>query len=97
MKLPFILTRPIITESSMRLAQTGVYTFEVAKNATKGQVRQAIETYFGVTVMGVHTLTRPGKSKRPGKRRTPIKAADTKKAIIKVKSGQTIALFDVKE
>jgi large subunit ribosomal protein L23 len=97
MKLPYIFQKPIITETSLKLAQHGQYTFAVVKSATKSQIKTAAETYFKVKVTGVRTLTRMAKTKRAGKLRRPVKAANTKKAIITVKSGQTIDLFDAQK
>lgn len=97
MKLPYIIKRPIITEQSMSRAVAGQYTFEVDLAATKGQVKKALESYFGVNVLEVRTQRTKGKTRRAGKLRKPVQKTDYKKAIIKVKPGQKIALFDAKE
>lgn len=97
MKLPYIIKRPIMTERSMAAAKSGEYTFEVDKLATKGQIKTAVETYFGVTVDSVRTMTQKGKTKRAGKLRRPTVKADWKKTIIKLKPGQTINLLNLGE
>lgn len=94
MKLPYIIKKPIITERSMDQASKDEYTFQVSREATKGQIKTAMEDYFGVTVIGVRTSIVKGKTKRVGRLRKPIIISDTKKAIIKVKAGQKLALFE---
>ena len=86
-----IIKRPVITEQSME--QTGMkrYTFEVAKDANKIEIRQAIEAIFDVTVVKVNTLNVKSKPKRVryqlGRTRT------WKKAMVTLKEGDTIELF----
>lgn len=86
-----ILLRPVISEKSYRLADDGKYTFVVAPDANRTQIRQAVEEVFKVKVTGVNTLNRPGKRRRTrfgwGKR------ADTKRAIVSVAEGDRIDLF----
>ena len=86
-----VLIRPVISEKSYRLADDGKYTFVVAPGANKTQIRQAVESVFGVRVTGVNTLNRPGKRRRTrfgwGKR------ADTKRAVVSVAEGDRIDLF----
>ena len=55
-----ILLRPVISEKSLRLADDGKYTFVVAPDAHKTQIRQAIEATFNVKVTGVNTSNRQG-------------------------------------
>ena len=95
MKLPYILKKPIITEQSLTDAAKGEYTFDVDLASTKGQIKEAVETYFGVNVVRVRTARLSGKTKRVGKLRREIKKNDRKKAIIKIKSGQKIDIFEV--
>ena len=86
-----VLIRPVISEKSYRLADDGKYTFVVAPEANKTQIRQAVESIFSVRVTGVNTLNRPGKRRRTrfgwGKR------ADTKRAVVSVAEGDRIDLF----
>jgi large subunit ribosomal protein L23 len=86
-----VLVRPVISEKSYRLADEGKYTFVVAPDANRTQIRQAIEEVFGVRVTGVNTLNRPGKRRRTrfgwGKR------PDTKRAIVSVAEGERIDVF----
>lgn len=94
MQLPFILKRPIVTERSVKKSATGQYTFAVAKNATKPQIKQAIETYFAVTVTKVRTAKISGKTKRVGRLRRVKQLPAIKKAIIELKAGDKIDSFE---
>jgi large subunit ribosomal protein L23 len=86
-----ILLRPVISEKTYRLADDGKYTFLVARDANRTQVRQAVETIFGVKVTGVNTLNRPGKRRRTrfgwGQR------VGTKRAIVSLAEGERIDVF----
>ncbi|MCS7236173.1 MAG: 50S ribosomal protein L23 [Armatimonadota bacterium] len=85
-----IVRRAVITEKSMRGTEAGKYTFEVARDATKPQIREAVERLFGVRVVKVNTLRVPGKTKRRGRHtyRTP----ERKKAVVTLAPGQKIDL-----
>ena len=87
------IVRPLITEKSSAAYQDrGEYTFEVHPDATKPQIRTAIETLFGVKVTGVWTLNVRGKEKRMGK--TVGRRPNWKKAIVKLREGDTIEIFE---
>lgn len=91
-----LIKRPVITEKSLSLAnQENVYTFEVAYKANKTQIKQAIEELFEVEVERVNTIIRPSKRRRVGRRRLSRLFPATKKALVKLASGQTIELFDI--
>ncbi len=83
-----IISRPRITEKATLGSEHNQVTFEVAKTATKPQIKQAVETLFGVKVKGVNTLVQKGKNKRF--KGVPIKKPDTKKAIVTLEEGQTL-------
>lgn len=88
-----IIIKPIITERSMDEMAEGKYTFQVAKNANKTQIKRAIEEVFGVEVEKVNTMNVSGKIKRQGM--TSGKRSDWKKAIVSLKEGsETIEFFD---
>ena len=76
-----ILERPVVTEKSVRMSQHNRYTFRCKTTANKIEIRQAIETVYGVQVSAVNTLTVKGKARRAGKAR-PGKTVDWKKAIV---------------
>lgn len=87
-----ILIRPIVTEKSTALMEQGKYTFRVPLQATKIQIRQAVEQIFKVKVQSVNTMRYEGKLKRMG--RTEGRRSDWKKAIVTLQPGETIELFE---
>ena len=88
-----IIRRPIITEKSALLAEKAVYTFEVAKDANKVEIKKAIEEIFGVKVVAIRTVNVHRKPKRMS-RYEGFKSA-YKKAIVRLEPGQTIKAFEV--
>ncbi len=86
-----ILLRPVVSEKSYGLLDEGKYTFVVAPDANKTQIRLAVEAVFGVKVTGVNTVNRQGKRRRTrygwGKR------PDTKRAIVTLAAGDRIDIF----
>jgi large subunit ribosomal protein L23 len=87
------IVRPIITEKSSAAYQDrGEYTFEVHVDASKPQIRQAIEQLFGVKVTGVWTSNQRGKEKRMGK--TAGRRSNWKKAIVTLRAGDSIDVFE---
>lgn len=89
-----MLKRPLISEKSMKLAQDSQYTFEVAKELNKIQIAHLVETRFKVDVVMVRTINVKGKTKNQRSRRKQYKTADLKKAIVFLKGGQKIPLFE---
>ena len=85
-----IIKQPLVTEKTTMLAEQNKLTFEVAKDATKTEVKQAVEKLFNVSVEKVNILNQQGKTKRfrghMGKR------SDVKKAFVTLKEGQEIDL-----
>ena len=86
-----VLLKPVISEKSYRLVDDGKYTFLVAPDANKTQIRQAVEQVFRVKVTGVNTINRPGKRRRT--RRGWGKRPDTKRAIVTLAEGDRIDIF----
>lgn len=86
-----VIIRPIVTEHSYDMMDENVYTFEVAKNANKVEIGQAIEEIFDVKVVKVNTLNVKSKPKRVryqvGNTRT------WKKAMVTLAEGDTIEIF----
>ena len=86
-----ILLKPVVSEKSYGLLDEGKYTFVVAPDANKTQIKQAVEEVFRVKVTGVNTLNRQGKRRRTrfgwGKR------VDTKRAIVTLAEGDRIDIF----
>jgi large subunit ribosomal protein L23 len=91
-----IIVRPIISEKSMDESGRGKYTFEVHRDATKIQVKAAVEELFKVTVTGVNVLTTKAREKRRGTKRGRIVGWTTpwRKAIVTVAAGQKIEFFE---
>jgi large subunit ribosomal protein L23 len=83
-----VIRSPLITEKATSLSEHGQFVFRVAPDATKREIKAAVEGLFGVTVLGVNTLVQKGKTKRfkgrPGRR------SDMKKAFVRLADGQSI-------
>ena len=97
MKAQDIIIKPILTEKSYSGIANKVYTFKVAKNANKVEIRKAVEEIFDVKVEKVNTINVKGKEKAQNTRqgRTVGKTSDYKKAIVTLtKDSKTIAFFD---
>ena len=89
-----VIIEPILTEKSDRIKEKlNMYTFKVAINATKTEIKQAIEKIFKVKVEKVNIIRNHGKTRRRGFRYT-YKEPGYKKAIVKIKSGQKIEFFE---
>jgi large subunit ribosomal protein L23 len=87
------IVRPIVTEKTSAAYQArGEYAFEVASDATKPVIKEAIERLFGVHVTGVWTSNRRGKSRRVGQ--SVGRRPHWKKAIVKLREGDTIQVFE---
>ncbi|HEV2339578.1 MAG TPA: 50S ribosomal protein L23 [Patescibacteria group bacterium] len=89
-----VIIRPIITEKSMNQAGKGKYTFHVANTATKQDIKASVEKFFTVDVLAVATMNNKGGSIRTGVRRVEKKRQHWKKAIVTIKAGQKITLFE---
>jgi large subunit ribosomal protein L23 len=90
-----IIIRPVVSEKSFVLAEAGKYTFRVADKAHKTQIRQAIEELFDVKVVEVRTSSVKSKPKRRGQ--TAGRTRKWKKAIVEVRAGDTIPIFQAFE
>jgi large subunit ribosomal protein L23 len=88
-----IIERPLLTEKSVAGAGIGKYTFRVRKSANKIEIGKAVEKVFNVKVDGVNTMIVKGKKKRLG-RHPEGKTADWKKAIVTLKPGYKIEVFE---
>lgn len=87
-----IIIRPVITEKNTNLMRYNQYSFEVARQATKPQIKQAIESIFSVSVTTVRTMNVRGKMRRRG--REFGYTSDWKKAIVTLAAGDRIELFE---
>jgi large subunit ribosomal protein L23 len=86
-----VIIRPVVSEKSYVLSAVNKYTFRVHPDAHKTQIRQAVETLFGVHVVDVRTMSVKSKPKRRGLVRGRTRT--WKKAIVEVRSGETIPIF----
>lgn len=91
------LIRPLINEKSMGLTKAGFFTFEVGRNATKTEVEKVVKDKFSVHVLSVKIINVPRKRKAQPTRRGFYHTAGIKKAIIQLKKGEKITLFEVAE
>ena len=83
-----VIVAPHITEKSTMLSEYNAVVFKVANDATKPQIKAAVEALFDVNVLNVNTLNQKGKTKRwKGK---PYKRSDVKKAVVTLADGQSI-------
>ena len=83
-----VILAPHITEKSTLLSEHNGVVFKVANDATKPQIKEAVEALWGVKVTGVNTIVQKGKTKRWKGR--PYKRSDSKKAIVTLAEGQSI-------
>jgi large subunit ribosomal protein L23 len=88
-----IIIAPIVSEKSYALSEPGVYTFQVHTSASKPEIRDAVESIWGVEVLKVNTLNRKGKRKRARGTNRMGQKPNTKRAIVTLASGE-IPLFE---
>lgn len=88
-----VILRPVVSEKSYAAYDSNVYTFEVAPDANKVEIRQAIEAVFGVRVTRVNTLTRRGKRIRNRRTGEWGARAKRKRAIVSLAPGDSIEVF----
>lgn len=89
------IVKPVISEKSMQDAAKNKFTFLVATHANKPAIKKDVEKKFNVHVISVSTTIVKGKSIRTGKKRIETKQSPFKKAIVELKSGEKIGLFEV--
>jgi large subunit ribosomal protein L23 len=92
MHLYEVLRRPLITEKATLLKEGYRYVFEVAKEATKPQIKEAVEKAFKVKVAKVNIITVPGKTKRMGRRE--VTSPSWKKATVSLEPEYKITFFE---
>ena len=88
----YIIKKPLITEKNSTMAETGTYAFEVDRKSTKTDIREAVEKSFGVKVEKVHTMICRGRARRTKLGLSKVKY--WKKALVKLKAGEKITLFE---
>jgi len=88
-----IIIRPVVSEKSYAAFDENIYTFVVAGDANKIEIRHAVETIFGVRVTNVNTVNRKGKRKRNRRTGGYGTRPDSKRAIVSLAEGDTIEIF----
>ena len=88
-----IIIRPVVSEKSYAAYDANVYTFVVAGDANKIEIRHAVEEIFGVKVTNVNTVNRKGKRKRNRRTGGYGTRPDSKRAIVSLAEGDTIEIF----
>ena len=87
-----VILAPHITEKATLLSEQNAVVFKVANDATKPEIKAAVEALFDVKVLGVNTIVQKGKTKRwKGK---PYQRSDMKKAIVRLAEGQSIDITE---
>ena len=89
-----IIVKPVITERSMDMARDKKYVFRVLKDASKTEIKYAVEEVFKVKVKDVNTIKMPGKKKRLGSRKQGMTSAWKKAIVTLTPESGTIAFFD---
>jgi large subunit ribosomal protein L23 len=85
-----VILSPVVTEKATMLSEKNQVTFKVTLDATKPEIKAAVEGLFGVQVLAVNTIVTKGKAKRF--RGRPGQRSDVKKAIVRLAAGQSIDL-----
>ncbi len=87
-----VLRRPVITEKNTMLQEQNKYTFEIARDANKAMVKEAVEKAFNVHVLTVNVISVPGKMRRVGRHRGMT--SPWKKAVVTLREGDKIEFFE---
>lgn len=96
MDIYYVIKEPLVTEKMTKIVgeESSRYCFKVDTDATKDDVKKAVETIFNVKVAQVRTLIMKGKTRLNPRTRRPIKSSAFKKAIVTLKKGNKIQLFE---
>jgi large subunit ribosomal protein L23 len=87
-----VIIRPVVSEKSYAGIEQNAYTFLVDPRSNKTEIKEAVQTIWGVRVTSVNTMNRQGKTKRRGF--TKGKRADQKRAVVTLADGDTIEIFE---
>ena len=87
-----VIVAPHITEKATMLSDHNAVVFKVASDASKPEIKAAVEAIFGVSVAGVNTIVQKGKTKRW--KGTPYTKSDVKKAIVTLAPGESIDITE---
>lgn len=90
-----VIIAPVISEKSSSDAGRSRFTFKISKNADKRNIKKAVEDKFKVNVVSVSTSIVKGRTQKFGPRRIETKLSSFKKAVVQLKTGEKIDLFEV--
>ena len=90
-----VIIKPVVSEKSYSLIDNNVYSFVVHPDSNKVEIRQAVESIWGVRVLKVNALNRKGKRIRNRKKATFGQRSATKRAMVTLAEGDSIELFEV--
>ena len=90
-----LILKPLISEKSLGLANQQEYTFMVKRKSKKGEIAKTIKEVFGVDVEKVKTMVVKGKTRRAFRTRKEKHLSAWKKAIVRIKKGQKIDVFEI--
>lgn len=93
MNLHQVLLHPVVSEKTMHAEADGKYTFKVAMEANRLQVREAVQALYDVEVASVHILVMPAKTRRRGNR-VFIRSPKWKKAVVSLAEGESINVYE---
>jgi large subunit ribosomal protein L23 len=88
----YTIKRPILTEKTSALAETGIYAFEVDTDSTKSEIKSAVEKFFRVRVVSVNTSI--CRKRKKATRSTKGSIRYWKRAIVKLAPGEKISVFE---
>ena len=97
MSLDQVIIKPLLTEKTTAATKFNRYFFKVSRLSNKNQIKAAVERIFKVRVVKVRTVNLPGKVKRSQTNRRLFETGSFKKAIVELKEGDKIGLFEVEE
>jgi len=90
-----VVIRPIVSEKSYAGLEAGAYTFLVARDANKTEIKEAVQQIWNVRVLSVNTINRKGKTKR-SRLGVTGRRPDQKRAVVTLAAGDTIEIFEAK-
>ena len=97
MNLDQVIIKPLLSEKTTAETKFNRYFFRVNRLSNKNQIKQAIEKIFQVKVSKVRTINLKGKNKRSSSDRRTYQTSDSKKAIVELRKGEKIDLFELEE
>jgi large subunit ribosomal protein L23 len=89
-----VIKRPLITEKTMKLVESGQFSFEVDKHANKMQIAKMVKDKFNVDPISVKIINSKGVTKQQRRVRGTFQTSGMKKAIVQLKKGQKISIFE---